>query len=465
MSPVRPGRTRPALLVGGIILILVVGGLVAYKSSWVRSLFFGREAENVAEMAALGNAKLAVAPTAEKEAGWPQWRGPMRDGRAPAGPIRIDWDRNPPKQLWKFSCGGGYSSLAVAGGRVYGHDRTADGERVFCLDAETGAKLWEYAYPADYKALRSGYATGPRATPTVAGNRVYAVGTTGKLVCLESPMAGDQPRLVWEHDLVAEFQGEVPTWGVACSPLVEGDLLIVQPGGKTGAVVAFDRETGTVRWKAGSNPAGYSSPMAATVGGVRVVYALLGDALLCVRAADGAVMGQYPWATQHRGNIATPIVVDDYVFISSAYNKGCALLRAVPSGDQVRLEEVYARNNRVLRSHHATAVYKDGYLYGFDDTRRTYPQCVDFRKGVEVADWGAGAEVESGTLILTDRHLVIQTEKGDVILAEATPEEFRPVARHLTGFPGAENWALPVLVDGRLYLRGSDRVVCLDVRP
>ena len=463
MPAPRPGRVRAALLVAAVVVTPGLAAVVASRSAWVRS-WFARDAENAAEMAQLDAANLSAPPPPDTAGGWPQWRGPNRDGHAPAGAIRTDWDKRPPKQLWSAACGGGYSSLAVAGGKVYGHDRTADGERVFCRDAATGNKSWEYAYPADYAPMRLGYAAGPRATPAVAGGRVYAVGAVGKLLCLEPAAAGQPPKLVWEHDLIGMFGAAVPTWGVACSPLVEGDTVVVQPGGKVGSVVAFDAATGAVRWNAGGNPGGYSSPVAATVGGVRVILALTGDALLCVRAADGEVTGRYDWKTEHFANIATPVVVGDYVFVSSAYNKGCALLRAVAAGDRVKLEEVYARNNRVLRSHLSTPVYAGGFLYGFDGTRTTTLTCVDFRKGAAAPGW-ADADVRSGTLVLADRHLLILTEGGRLNLVEATPEGFRPVAEAASGLSGAQNWALPVLLDGRLYLRGEDKIVCLDVSP
>src|SRR5436305_13262967 len=253
MSEVRTARTRTAPLVGGILLTLGVAGYVAYPSRRVRS-WFGRDGENPAEMEKLGGAKLTVVPAAAPEVGWPQWRGPTRDGRAPAGPLRTDWDANPPKPVWSAPCGGGFSSLAVVGGRVYTQDRQGESERVFCLDAATGRQLWEHAYPADYSALTRGYANGPRATATVEGNRVYAVGAAGRFVCLEAPTASGPPRLLWEHDLIGEFRASVLDWGVACSPLVEGESVIVQPGGKDGSVAAFDKATGALRWKAGSNP-------------------------------------------------------------------------------------------------------------------------------------------------------------------------------------------------------------------
>jgi len=452
---------RSKLLLVGFALIVSLGGFIAYKSSWVRS-WFGREAENAAELSRLAEAKLDT--PAATTADWPQWRGPHRDGLASASPIRTDWEKNPPKPLWTAAIGGGYSSFAIVGERLYTQDRVQNGERVVCFDAKTGALAWQHTYPADYKPLTAGYAIGPRATPTVADDRVYAVGAVGKFLCLEPQVSGD-PRVVWEHDLLAEFDAKAPLWGVACSPLIEGDLAIVQPGGRGASVVAFDKATGKVRWKVGNNPAGYSSPVAASVGGVRVVYAFAGDALLAIRAADGELLDSYAWKTDHNGNIATPVVAGEYVFISSAYNKGCALLRAAPSGDRVKFEEVYARNNRVLRSHHASPVLKDGYLYGFDGTRSTFPKCVDLRKGVEVPEWGEGSEVKSATLLLAGEHIIAFSERGDLSLVAASPKEFNVLGTVPGAVRGNDLWSLPALAAGRLYVRGGDSIVCFDVSP
>ena len=267
--------------------------------------------------------------------------------------------QEPTETTLESRCGGGYSSFAVVGGKVYTQDKQGGNERVICLDAESGRLVWEHVYPADYSGLRMGYAQGPRATPTIDGNRLYAVGAVGKFACLELPAAGGQPRLLWEHDLLDEFGAALPGWGVACSPLVDGELVIVQPGGRDGSVVAFDKVSGELRWKAGSNPGGYSSPVATTLNGLRVIYAFAGDALLCIRADDGELLDQYTWTTQHRANIATPVVHDQWVFISSGYNKGCALLRTEVTGDRARLREVYARSNRVMRNHHSSCVFKD----------------------------------------------------------------------------------------------------------
>jgi outer membrane protein assembly factor BamB len=454
----QPRRGRRYLLLVGLLAVLGVGTFALYRSGWLRRML-ADDTVNPAELERLGGKPLESAPTAAPTTGWPQWRGPHRDGRAAAGPFRTDWDNNPPKVLWSSPCGGGFSSLAVVGGRVYTQDRQDGGERVFCLDAESGKLLWEHRYAADYSVMDQGYAAGPRATPTVEGNRVYAVGAVGKFVCLE-PHPGGPPRVVWERDLKAEFPGSVPQWGVACSPLIEGDLVIVQPGGRNGAVVAFDKATGEPRWTAGTNPPGYSSPVAATVGGVRVVYAFTGDALLCVRAADGTVLDSFSWPTRFSGNIATPVVVDDYVFISSAYSMGCALLRVVPHGDRVRLERVYdLRRRPPMLSHHGTVVYRDGFVYGFSGEEGRF-KCVNLRTGKAKDDWEV-ERLDKGSVILADRHLIVLTQSGTLALVEATPEEFREVGRVPKALNGRNNWALPVLADGRLFLRDDENVLCL----
>ncbi|HET6572699.1 MAG TPA: PQQ-binding-like beta-propeller repeat protein [Fimbriiglobus sp.] len=457
----RGSAARSALLVVAALVVIGLLGWVVAKR--YRPDLFDREAVNAAEYEALQSARLSATPTAATDVGWPQWLGPTRDGRAPAGPLRTDWDANPPKPVWSTPCGGGYSSLSVVGGRVYGLDRQGTRERLFCLDAEKGTPLWETGWDADYAAMDHG--AGPRAAPTVHEGRVYAVGAVGKFVCVELPSGSSTPRTLWEHDLKAEFQADTPTWGFASSPLIEGDLVIVQAGGDKGSVVAFDKKSGELRWGAGTDPNGYSSPIAATVAGVRQIIAVTGTAIVGVRPADGKVLWRHDWPTRFNGNIATPLVVGDYVFVSSAYSKGCCLLRLAADGDGVTAERVYYRKSRVMENHHSTCVYKDGFLYGFDsDVFR----CVDLRKGEVNEDWtarGLSGGVGKGCLILADKYLIIQTQSGDLCLVDADPAEFRLRGRVADVLSGSDCWALPVLVDGRLYLRDHTKVVCLDVRP
>ena len=453
----RPFRT---ITLWVVVLVAFAGAVGSVVWRFLPHLL-DRERDNSGELDTLKNAPLATAPPAA-ETGWPQWFGPHRDGRAPDGPLRADWDQTPPTKLWGVPCGGGYSSFAAVGGRLFAQDYTGGNERLLCLDAASGKTVWVHESPADYAGFRQGYGTGPRATPTVHDGRVYAVGATGSFVCVENADAGPTPKVLWKHDLAAEFRAPVPTWGFASSPLIEGDLVLVQPGGKGGSVAAFDRKTGDLRWTAGTDPVGYSSPVAATIAGVRQVVAVTGASVLGIRPADGQILWKRDWRTQHGGNIATPLVVGEYVFVSSNYQKGCALFRIAAKGDGATAEEVYFRKNRVMMNHHATSVHRCGFLFGFTNASLT---CVNLRTGETVEDWEA-TRLDKGNVILAGDKLLGVTERGTLFLVDADPKEFRlrgKVDNVLTG--GGDCWALPVLLDGRIYLRDATQILCYDVRP
>ncbi|QJX00800.1 outer membrane protein assembly factor BamB family protein [Frigoriglobus tundricola] len=457
-------RVRTLVLIA-VIAIFGTGGYIAWRSPWVQG-WFARDSENPAELDRAAKATLPNDAPPDATNGSPQWRGAARKGVAPAGSFRTDWAKNPPKELWRVPIGGGYGSCSVVGGKLYVQDKQGDKERVVCLDTETGKPVWEYAYDVGAIGTTTGqpYAIGPRATPTVVGTTVFTVGGAGKLLGLDT--ADGTGKFKWQHDLVSEFDAPMPEWGVACSPLVLGDLVIVMPGGKDAAVVAFDKTSGELKWRSGSNGPGYSSPVAASIGGQETVFAFTGDALLAVRPTDGKITSRFPWATQFRGNIATPVVVDDYVFISSAYNSGCALLRAERTGDSVELVKVYERRGRAFQNHHATSVYKDKHLFGIDGSQGSGGlKCVDFITGKEVPDWN-GRETDQASVLLAGDYLILQIAKrGEVWLVEANPKEFNLLAKVPKVLSGNNNWATPTLVDGRLYLRDEQNVMCLDVRP
>ncbi len=455
-------KARAVVLVVGVVAVLGLGGYAAWQMPWVRSWFM-RDSENRAEIERAGKADLKNVAPPDASAGSPQWRGASRKGIAPAGSFRTDWDKNPPKELWRVPIGGGFGSCSVVGGKLYVQDKQGEKERVVCLDTATGKQVWDFAYDAPQAGGDRTYAIGPRATPTVVGNWVYTVGGSGKLLALE--VEGSTPKVRWDHDLLPEFGAPMPQWGVACSPLVLGELVIVQPGGKGAAVVAFDKVSGEVKWKAGSNPPSYSSPVAAPIGGQETVFAFMGDALLAIRPTDGKVTDSFTWATQFGGNIATPIVVDDYVFVSSSYGMGCALLRAEKKGDEVKLVKVYERRGRAFQSHHATPVYKDKHLFGVDGTKGERGlKCVEFSTGKEVPDW-EDSKIGQASVILAGDHLILQTATGHLWLVEANPKDCNVVGKTQKILSGNNNWASPTLVDGRIYVRDEQHVVCLDVRP
>lgn len=418
------------------------------------------EVTDQAALTVLRTAQLTPESPATTTEDWPQWRGAGRDGISPATGLRTDWTRDPPKLVWKKPVGRGYASLSVVGNRAYLLDYDGKGfERVYCLDAATGNDIWVYRYETNRKG--GGYA-GPRATPTVFDGRVYTVGADGHFLCLEADPPDHQPKVLWEHMLMAEFNAPMPGHGAACSPLIEGDSVIVQPGGKDASVVAFDRKTGKMAWGSMSDPASYSSPVAATVAGVRQVIAFTARGVGGVRAADGNPLWHFTWATSFDVNAATPIVAGDYVFVSSGYGVGCALVHVSATKDGgVEAKPVYVRKGKLMRNHHMTCVLRDGYLYGCDDSGRQELKCVDLRAGEE--KW-ATEKVGKHTLIYADGHLIALNEEGTLVLAECSPKGYHEKGR-LTGIlSGSECWALPALANGRLYIRGHHDAFCLDLR-
>jgi outer membrane protein assembly factor BamB len=280
------------------------------------------------------------------------------------------------------------------------------------------------------------------------------------MLCLPAKPKG-KPEPLWQHELLTEFAGELPGWGVACSPLVEGNLVIVQPGGKKGSVVAFDRITGKPAWAALDDPNGYSSPVAATIAGVRQIVCFTGRAAAGLKADDGSKRWYYPWPTNYDGNIATPIVAGDYVFISSGYSHGCALLHIQSSDGQIKAAPVYVKSNKVMRNHHNTSVLNDGYIYGIDETG--YLRCIDLRTGE--MKWESKDRVK-GCPILADGRLIILTEDGTVDVVEATPKGYKRTAqvKDLLHSGNSPCWVLPALNDGRLYFRDINQIVCIDLK-
>ncbi len=380
---------------------------------------------------------------------WPQWRGPNRDGAAPGKRLLTDWPEGGPPVLWRAEGGPGYSSLAVADGRVVTLVQDGDDEAVVCWDAETGKRRWRHAYPGRF--AREG--AGPRSTPAIDGDRVYTVGARGDLHCLDVRTGA----VKWSHDLLAVAGAAVPRWGFAFSPLVEGDLLLTSPGGPDGnSIVAFDKYTGYKRWSALSDPAGYSSPVISTACGVRQALFFTGNALVSLDPQTGKLYWRFDWPTPNEANVATPLVRGDYVFISSGYDTGCAVVEVVrEKGGALRARPVYRYN--LMRNHFASCVFHDDHLYGFDEA---YLVCMPFREGKRRL-WKE-RKFHRGSLLLAGDRLVVLGERGNLALVEPSPDGYREKA--IFQVSEGRCWTMPALAQDRLYVRDEKQVLCLDLR-
>ncbi len=378
---------------------------------------------------------------------WAQWRGPNRDGISSETGFLKSWSQEGPKVVWHIPFGDGYSGISIAQGKVYTMAAEGDDEYVICLDASNGKEVWRFRSGAKFTEQRG---DGPRSMPTVHGDSVFALGAEGKLYALD---AGDGTKL-WAHNFVEEFDSKIPTWGFSSSPLIEGNLVLVEAGGKDGkSIVAFDKKSGDVAWTTHTDEVGYSSPIAIDFGGVRQIIFLTSKTLLSLAPESGQIYWKYPWPEGI--NIATPIFIpDDKIFISASYDKGAVLLRMIAGEDGIGVEEVW--KSRVMKNHFNSSVLQGDYLYGFDNAILT---CIEVNTGEE--QWrqrGFG----KGSLLLADGHLVILGDGGKLALVEANPSEYRETARFQLF--DDKCWTVPTLAGGRLYLRTQKEMVCLDLR-
>jgi outer membrane protein assembly factor BamB len=454
-------RRRRFALIGGLLLLIVA---LAWLWNVIQVRFpniFDRETTDTAELEKLKKADLRQ--RAVNGTNWPQFYGPNRDGVVPAPELNIDWAKKAPAKLWSVPIGGGYSSFAVVDGLAYTMDKIDNQERIVCLDTATGATRWTYDREVTYRREGTNFLPGPRSTPSVHDGKLYTVGAMGQFVCLQlATTPTGKPVLMWEKDLVKEWDVALPTWSMACSALIEGDLVIVQPGGKKGTVVAYDRTSGEVRWAAGNEPTGYSSPVVATLGGKRQIVAVSGKNVLGLQASDGKVLWKQSFITQHDANIALPVIAGDFVFVSASYNRGCACFAVEPGGQSAK--PVYVKPNKLMRNHIGSSIHRGGFIFGYDNTVLA---CVNLREGTAVEDWMPAdqeSKLERGCVLLLGDSLLSLSERGTLSLGKADGKGYTPQGRLANVLSGGECWALPVYVQGKLFLRDGEKAVCLDLR-
>jgi len=384
---------------------------------------------------------------------WPQWRGPERNGISKDTGLLKQWPSSGPQQTWSISgLGEGYGSLSVKGDRVFVQGTRGGASLVFCLNRADGKTVWSTALGAKVSQSEG---NGPRSTPTVDDNRVYILTENGDLACLNARDGGP----VWRKNILKEFGGSNPRWLISESPLIDGDRVIVSPGGRSAGMVALDKMTGKEIWRTKdlSEEAGYSSAIAADVGGVRTIMNFTSRAAVGVRASDGKLMWRNSSMVNPYANCSTPVFHDNKVFFTSAYDMGGALIGLSAQNGEVKAQELYF--TRDMKNHHGGVILVNGYLYGFNgDTVLT---CIEFGSGKKM--W-MNRSVGKGSLTYADGMLFILSEKNVVGLAEANPNAYVEKGRFSIPDQGKESWAHPVVIGGRLYIRNQGTLTSFKVK-
>ena len=381
---------------------------------------------------------------------WPQWRGPNRDGISAEKGLLKDWPSNGPPLAWKATgAGEGYSSFSTANGRLYTLGARGGTEYVIAYDAASGRRLWETAHGQRFSNDRG---DGPRATPTVEGDKLYAFGASGDLSAMDAVTG----KVIWKLNVLRQFGGHNITWGLSESPLVLNDRILVNAGAPGASIVAVKKTDGSVIWKSQGDEAGYSSAVLQQSGSVRQAIFFTGQRALGINVDTGQLLWSYGKVANNTANIATPILRGNRVFLSSAYGTGAALLELTPNGNSVAAREVYF--TREMRNHHASSVLVGDYLYGYSDSILT---AMRFDTG-QVA-W-RDRSIGKGSLVFADDRLYMYSENGVVGLAEATPTGYREHGRFEIRTGNLPTWSHPVVSGGKLFIRDQDTIYAYEVR-
>jgi outer membrane protein assembly factor BamB len=401
---------------------------------------------------------------------WPQWRGPRRDNISTETKLLREWPKEGPPLLWNSkkvsgkSIGVGFSSISIADGKIFTMgDLGKDGCFVFCLKESTGQELWA----TKVAPQNTGSYEGPRCTPTVDGDFLYVTERQGIISCLKKVDGA----IVWQKDYVKDFKGKMMSgWGYSESPLIDGDKLVCTPGGNDAALVALNKKTGEVIWKApipNTGGSGYSSIVIAEVGGIRQYITLMGtgQGLVGVNAANGKFLWSYKKAVKGTAHIPTAVVKDDLVFTSCGYGAGAALLQLVPEGDGVTAKEVYFHKGNTLQNHHGGVVLIGDYIFGGHGHNEGKPFCLEMKTGKIAWLEESGPGTGSAAVAYADGHLYFRYQNNEMALIEANPASYN-LKSHFrlpkgTSTPG---WQHPVILHGRMYIRGNGELLCYDVR-
>ncbi|MDZ4817824.1 MAG: PQQ-binding-like beta-propeller repeat protein [Planctomycetota bacterium] len=434
-----------------------------------------------------GSAAVPDLGTRKQGTDWPFFLGPTADSKSTERGIAKEWPKDGPPVVWQKQLGTGYGAPTISRGRLFQFDRFGDQARLTCFNSETGQEIWRFEYPTDYEDML-GYNNGPRCSPIVDDDRVYIFGAEGMLHCLNVV----DGKLIWKLDTSKNFHVVQNFFGVGCTTVIEGDLLITQIGGSPekqqalppgqldrvkgdgSGVVAFDKRTGEVKYQISDELASYAGPTLATIDGRRWCFVFARGGLLGFNPADGKIDFHYPWRAKllESVNASNPIVFGRQVFITETYGPGSSLLSVRPGGyDVVWKDPANPRAEKSMQAHFNTPIHVGGHIYGSSGRHHSNAElkCIEAETGK--VKWSK-PDLTRSSLLLVDNHFICLTEDGELLLLKVNPEKYEELARvrvldpksgeRLIEYPA---WSAPILSHGLLYIRGKDRLVCLELIP
>lgn len=386
-----------------------------------------------------------------KDLWYPAFRGPQRDGIVPGDFIALDWEKHPPREIWRQPVGEGWSAFSIGYGRAYTLEQRFGHEAITCYDIATGVEQWAHEYNARFTEELGG--DGPRSTPTLHDGRVYALGAEGHLTCVDA----ETGKRFWQHQINDDFDADNLQWAMSASPCIHKDnVIITNSGVGGGSLIAYRCTDGKLAWTADVGQQSYTSPMIANVAGREQLLNLAGANLNSLNPDTGELLWSYPFRTQLQITASQPIVIDDNrIFLSAGYGLGCAMVRIDQQPDGYKTETLWS--NIRMKNKFSSSVYHDGYLYGLDERILT---CVDATTGDRA--W-KGGRYNYGSLLRVQDHLLVLGEAGELALVKATPDAHEEVAR-IQVFSD-KTWNNPSLVGGLLFARNHREMVCYDLRP
>ncbi|HKG62119.1 MAG TPA: PQQ-binding-like beta-propeller repeat protein [Pyrinomonadaceae bacterium] len=390
----------------------------------------------------------AAAPAAPSRNYWTNFRGPKRDGKYEEARVSTSWPANGLPVLWKQPVGIGHASFVVADGKAYTIEQRRSQEVVAAYDINNGRELWAQKWNAQFSDSTG---DGPRATPTWDQGRIYALGATGELRCLDA----DSGAVIWGKNILSDNAAKNLPWAMAASPLIVDDKVVVLPGGANGkSVVAYNKNTGATVWKVLDDPQAYVSPMLVELAGRRQIIVVSSYRVVGLAPENGALLWSYQWDTDMGINVSQPIVVDrNRFFISSGYGKGAALVEVKGSSNSFTASTIWENKN--MKNKFNSSVLHNGYIYGLDEQILV---CLDVNTGER--KWKDG-RYGFGQVILAGDHLIVTSDQGDVALVKASPDKYTEVAR-FTAVAG-QTWNYPAIASGKLLVRNSSEMAVFDI--